>query len=108
MKEYLPIENSEYELKCEVYYSKGGMNYWNYKDEPRGYYGSVTLVKRERGEHFYTESFSLSTGAYKTFLVACKRKGKKIEEAAITLWINDMRDKLISRILEEGNFNQVY
>jgi len=29
-------------LNVRVYYSKGGLNYWNYKTDPRGYYLSVT------------------------------------------------------------------
>jgi hypothetical protein len=34
-------------LKVAVYHSKGGLNYATYKEEPKGYWLSVTPVKRE-------------------------------------------------------------
>lgn len=34
-------------LEISVYYSKGGTNYLTYKTEPRGFYLSVTPVKKD-------------------------------------------------------------
>lgn len=41
-------------LRCEVYYNKGGENPFNGSSETRGYYISVSPVKRERGLESYT------------------------------------------------------
>jgi len=47
------IETTEFpgntHLQVSVYYSKGGMNYLSGRSEGRGFYLSVTPVKKERG-----------------------------------------------------------
>ena len=40
-------------IKCEVYYNKGGVNYFTSKTEQRGYYMSVYPVRRENGYEMY-------------------------------------------------------
>ena len=45
MKKYELIEGSIKELKIEVYYDKGGINYFNSKNEPRGYWLSMRQVE---------------------------------------------------------------
>lgn len=59
-------------IKCAVYYSKGGVNYFTYRNEQRGYYMSVTPVKRENG----WEQYVAFTGS-KTCIHPVERQSKK-------------------------------
>lgn len=54
-KKYLPLEpnSSATHLKVEVYYSKGGMNYFTSSNEKRGIYLSVSPVTREENSESY-------------------------------------------------------
>lgn len=73
-------------LKSEVFYSLGGMNYFTGKEEPRGYYASVGLVKQEHKNGYTTESFMMFDkrfGATKTLLVPVKRKSDKAYTQAV-------------------------
>ena len=83
---YFPITGTSNQyLKCQVYYSLGGVNYFTYKNEQRGYYVSLTPVTRERG----FESFTAFTGG-KFCIVPAARQSKKREEEAITLFNNNL------------------
>jgi len=85
MKKYEPIEGSNKELKIEVYYDKGGMNYFNSKVEPRGYWLSMRQVNVERQDRgIVIESFGLMSGA-KIFLKEVKRYSEKTYEDAVIL-----------------------
>lgn len=92
LNEYIDLVEPN-KLKLEVYYSKGGMNYFNYKQEPRGYYGSVTPCKVYDG----MEQFTLGKGL-KTFLLACDRRSNKKAEEAIQLF-NTKKQSLIDQVL---------
>jgi hypothetical protein len=68
------------QLKVSVFYSKGGMNYANYKTEPRGYYVAVepVTVGAERG--FITErheNLFTNTRSFKVFLTPATRLNRK-------------------------------
>lgn len=54
-KKYLPLEPnaSATHLKVEVYYSKGGMNYFTSSNEKRGIYLSVSPVTRKENSESY-------------------------------------------------------
>jgi hypothetical protein len=54
-KKYLPLEpnSSATHLKVEVYYSKGGMNYFTSSNEKRGIYLSVSPVTRRENSESY-------------------------------------------------------
>jgi len=85
MKKYEPIEGSNKELKIEVYYDKGGMNYFNSKVEPRGYWLSMRQVNVEGQDRgIVIESFGLMSGA-KIFLKEVKRYSEKTYEDAVIL-----------------------
>lgn len=85
MKKYEKIEGSDKELKIEVYYDKGGMNYFNGKNEPRGYWLSMRQVHVERTERsIVIESYGMFSGA-KVFLKEVKRYSQKTYEDAIIL-----------------------
>ncbi len=82
MKKYLEIEETDNanKLEIEVYYSLGGMNYFTGSNEQRGYYLSVTPVKRER-EWVTTTAFT----GIKALLLPVTRKSDKAYEQACEL-----------------------
>jgi hypothetical protein len=60
-------------IKTEVYYNKGGINVFSGKNEPRGYWLSVTPVTVEQRNGYGVESFIMSMGGYKQFLQEASR-----------------------------------
>ena len=92
MKKYEKIEGTNKELKIEVFYNKGGMNYFSSKVEPRGYWLSMRQVERkveDRG--IVIESYDMFSGA-KAFLLEVKRKSDKAYEQALVLAEEKMMD----------------
>lgn len=67
-------------IKCELYYSLGGINYFTYKREPRGYYLSVSPVERSGNMESYT-AFS----GNKVCLLEVARRSKSAEKKAKAL-----------------------
>lgn len=93
------IERDEQTLKIQVYYSLGGMNYFTYKQDGRGFYLNVTPVKLEKRQGYTMESFTMFSGI-KKFLLPCTRYSEKRLEEALKLsdeWI----DKLICHVLDK-------
>jgi hypothetical protein len=85
MKKYEKIEGSNKELKIEVFYDKGGMNYFNSKNELRGYWLSMRQVEVDRTERgIVIESFGLMSGA-KMFLKEVKKQSQKAYDEAVLL-----------------------
>lgn len=84
MKKYLQLKESnnykENFIKVEVYYDKGGYNYFTYREKPRGYYISVVPVTRQG----YMESFTAFTG-YNDLLLEVNRASEKQYNKAIEL-----------------------
>jgi len=82
MKEYEKVEGTNYELKIQVYYNKGGMNYFSAKPEQRGYYASVSPVQVERrGDGIMVESYSAFSGV-KMLVLPVQRQSPKAEAEA--------------------------
>lgn len=80
MKKSIALENPTRDantLEIEVYYSLGGMNYFTGRNEPRGYYLSVTPAMRS--EHCI--SYTSFTGT-KILLKEVKRQSAKAEAEA--------------------------
>lgn len=100
MKTYEKIANSDQELKIEVYYDKGGMNYFHGKVDPRGYWVSVRPVKREIRENGITiESFSIMSGS-RHFLLGVNRKSDKAYSTAVELSkakLPELKDYVINK-----------
>ena len=72
---YIKLAKNDYDftdLKVETAYTKGGFNYFTYKEEPRGYYLHVTPVKRDGCCETYT-AFS----GVKTLIKSANRLSKK-------------------------------
>lgn len=72
-----PAKNATH-LKIELYYSLGGMNYFTYKPEQRGYYLSVSPVEK----HGYMESYTAFTGIKKCIKAVSRKSEKAAAQAA--------------------------
>jgi len=59
-------------VRVEVYYAKGGINYWNYKTDPRGYWLSMQPMRIEVGGGFTTSHYTPTEG-YRCFMQEAKR-----------------------------------
>ena len=71
------LENSKANiLELSVYYSLGGLNYFTYKNEPRGYYLSITPIERSEHGMFISSGYLFGTGI-KTFLLEVSRQSEK-------------------------------
>lgn len=83
MKKYIELKqnNTATHLKVEVYYKLGGINYCTYKQEPRGYYLSVSPVTLERGPGYTMETYRAFSGV-KQILKTVTRKSAKAEAEA--------------------------
>ena len=82
MKDYEKVEGTNYELKIQVYYDKGGMNYFTSRPEQRGYYASVTPVQVERrGNGIMVESYAAFSGV-KMLVLPVQRQSPKAEKEA--------------------------
>ncbi len=66
----------------ELDYQKGGMNYANYKTEPRGYYVTVRPTEIERHEHGTMEKYGMFTGIKFLYEPAKAFGAKKLETLA--------------------------
>lgn len=85
-KEYINTNKPGHFLKCELYYSLGGMNYFTSKTEARGYYVSVSPVERRTTDFgVTTESYAAFSG-WKKCVVECARKSKKTEAQALAVY----------------------
>lgn len=73
----LPNANN---LKVSVFYSLGGINYSNYKTEPRGYWVSVTPVELSASNGFIGERITgmvTNPRIFKLFIGGATRLSKK-------------------------------
>lgn len=101
IKEYLNVKGSDTKkIKIETYYSKGGINYFTYKNDPRGYYISVSVVERVQKDGYVTESFSLFNNGYKQLLREVGRASKKAEQISDSI-AKDCARPIIKRVCEE-------
>ena len=100
----LDNKNEFTDLEVTVDYDRGGINCFTYKEEPRGYYVSVTPVKRGGMFIEYT-AFS----GVKKLVEECKRLNRKrlatLESDALTL-ANDLITYICNKYnltIEEGD-----
>ena len=89
-------------IEVSIYYALGGMSYYTYKQEPRGFWLSVRAVKIEQQEGYTVRSFTMFKG-YKHFLKAVKRKSAKAmsEAVAIANAPEGLKEVMINKVLEE-------
>lgn len=88
MKKYIAVNENDKKvthIKCEVDYSLGGINYFTYKQEPRGYYVHVSPVERKvedyGGRRIVSEGFMMFSGV-KQLVKEVSRKSAKAEAEA--------------------------
>ena len=68
-------------LKVELYYSLGGMNYFNYKVEKRGYYLSVCPTERKDNGGWISESYTMFSGVKQLVKEVARKSAKSAEQA---------------------------
>ena len=105
-KRYIPLEDNEHKethIEVEVGYSLGGINYWNYQNESRGYYLYATpcqLGTHSTGTGGEWQSITTTVGrGYKWLLKEVSRQSKKAEAEAIAI-ANEKMDWLIAKVCE--------
>jgi hypothetical protein len=99
MKTYKDINGTN--LKIEIYYYKGGMSFTTYKKQERGFYLSVTPVKRETNNGYVTESFMAFSGV-KTLLKEVSRFSEGAYKQALELGKPKI-DELVEFVLVKNN-----
>ena len=94
MKNY--IQKNGYELKVEVGYEKGGMNYFSGQESRRGYYLYVYPVQRETIDgRVIVESFVMFKGGKKLLLEVTRQSEKAYKQACSMLEANqDFIDRI--------------
>lgn len=101
MTTFLPVvkKGDVTHLRVEVYYSLGGYNLFTYKQEPRGYYLSVSPVGRSERGSVVMESYRAFSGT-KQLILPVNRKSPKRYETALQL-AQESRRKLIDIVCQE-------
>ena len=84
-------------IRIDLDYSKGGYNYFTYKQEARGYYIHVSPVEKNG----YMETYVGFSGV-KACLLEVTRKSNKAEAEAMEIF-QEVKDKYIDFILEKNN-----
>lgn len=104
MKKYIPLKEtaSANNLKVEVYYDKGGFSYVTYKNQPRGFYISVTPVFRENRGTFTMEQFGAFSG-YKRLVLEVNRFSDKQYNKAVEL-SKEYEQMMVDRLVAENGF----
>jgi hypothetical protein len=102
---YLKTSTDKMQIKIQLYYHKGGMNYFASKNEERGYYLSVTPVERYEetidGKVFIFENYKAYSGN-KTLLLETKRiSNKGIEDAKIIA--DKKQNELVEHVCTKNN-----
>ena len=94
------------DLKAEIYYSLGGINYFTSRNEQRGYYMSISPVKRDG----VCESYTAFTGLKQLVLPVQRKSNKKMIEA-ITYFekhiLDFMRDYFGEYEVETENYETI-
>ena len=87
-------------LEVRLYYSKGGMNFFNYANEKRGYSLSVTPVVNKTDRGFTTQQFMLGTGIKSLVLEAKRYSAKVLGELEVN---EELLAKLVAHVVEKQN-----
>lgn len=80
----IEVENAEQveatHIEVQLYYSKGGMNYFTGSTEARGFYLSVTPVSISHERGYTSRSFTAFSGIKKMVLEVARFNQKKFDE----------------------------
>lgn len=105
MKKYIDIINGSRDatkLKIELYYNLGGYNCFTHKEEPRGYYVSVSPVEHSSIGGVMMESYAAYSGV-KRCVKPVSRKSAKAEKDAEQIAPEIIRD-LITYVCNKNGF----
>ena len=105
-KRYIPLADNEHKethIEVEVGYQLGGLNYWNYENESRGYYlyatpCALSTHQFDNGKEWQSISTTVGRG-FKWLLKEVSRQSKKAEAEAIAI-ANEAMDWLIAKVCE--------
>ncbi len=100
MKQYLKTNKANTEVKIELKYNLGGLNYWNYKQEVRGYYLHIQPLQIEKHESCIIESYQCFSG-YKALILETKRKSDKAYKTALQMIDNKIAEML--EVIKQSN-----
>lgn len=105
MKQYLKTNKENTEVKIELKYNLGGLNYWNYKTEARGYWLHIQPMQIEKHESCIIESYQCFSG-YKALILETKRKSDKAYSTALEM-INSKVTEILEVIKETNNLELI-
>lgn len=92
------------EVKVNVYYSLGGMNYFNSKNEDRGYWISVSPIQIERrNDGIVFESYRAFSGT-KRLIIGASRKSQSGFDKAFKL-AEELENEMLNYISEKHGIN---
>ncbi|MGI9143073.1 MAG: hypothetical protein ACR2IJ_07760 [Fluviibacter sp.] len=106
MKHYLKTNQPNTEIKIELKYSKGGINYFNSKNELRGYYLHAQPVEREIRENGITIERYTPAKGYKALILETKRQSEKSYKTALEM-IEETKSLMIEAIKETNNLELI-
>ena len=92
--------NKSTHLEINTYYSLGGVSYATYKNEPRGYYISVTPIELNNSRGYTMISTTAFSGV-KRCMIECSRQSKKKAEEACNIKREEYQD-MIDYVLEKN------
>ena len=99
-KERFPISGTDDRfIECRLIYSLGGMNMFTYRNDPRGYWVSVTPVRVERN---MVEECPMD--GLKMFLLGVSRASKKAEADASAM-MDTVKENMVRRVCEKNGID---
>lgn len=107
--EYLKTNCPEgHELEIQVYHTKGGVSYWNYKQYPAGNCVQVKKVKRSTsGTGLGCISFGMGDGIAAPLDEVSRFNYKKLQGYAATIKDNEVYKKVLEAVLTKFNLELV-
>jgi hypothetical protein len=106
MKQYLKTNKENTEIKIELKYSKGGINYFNSKNELRGYYLHAQPLEVLTSINGITiEQYTPAKG-YKALILEVKRQSDKGYKTALEM-IEETKQRMIEAIKETTNLTLI-
>jgi len=91
MKKYESVPDSSKELRIEVKYDIGGMNYFTGRPQERGYYLHVSPVNRSHSNGITVESYEGFSGV-KKLILPVKRQSNTQYTQAVKLSENSLQE----------------
>lgn len=101
--EYQDKPEGEEVFKASLYYDKGGMNYFNYKNEPRGIYFSIRAMRVELRDGMRIESFMMCAGKGMKALVLPQERKSAVKLAKVAAAISPKVAEIVEKFKTDEN-----